>query len=402
MAGMFYVFSLSAFLKGRSASVKAGIKWYILCCIMAGLALLSKQNSITLIPIIFFAEICIVRKGQTDFLFKKSFYIPILIFTVLAFVATMILMQDALHPFQAYFNSLSSGADVVKERIFSEARVFFIYLSLWFIPLSAKLNLLHDIPLSRGLFMPVETFFALCGILIYLVYALYLIKKKPLIAFLLLWFIINIAPESLYVGIKLIFEHRLYVPSMSLAILVVLALNGLYSRIHERSFIVLCSILVLLLCINTYMRNNIWRDRITLWADTAKKSPYSSFARQNHGVSLYKAGRINEAVIELSFAQKMDPMNPLLIYHLGVAQYDAGIFEDALKSFRKLWSMGLDSPPGNPTLDRYVYNLGIKYRNRGKIHLAKRIIDEAAFYYPQNIRILDLKKELENKLMTGW
>ena len=100
------------------------------------------------------------------------------------------------------------------ERLLTQGRVLFLYVSLLLYPIPSRLMFLHDIDTSRSLFDPWTTLAAIIGIVLCLLFAALKAKKYPLLSFAILFFILNHLVEGTLIPLELIYEHRNYIPSM--------------------------------------------------------------------------------------------------------------------------------------------------------------------------------------------
>ena len=108
------------------------------------------------------------------------------------------------------------------ERVLTELRILWDYVFKIYFPLSSSLNLFNDgFPVSKGLLNPLSTLLSLLAWFAVAVVAIFKYKKWPFFAFGLLWFLGGHMLESTIIGLELYFEHRNYLPSLGLIILVV-------------------------------------------------------------------------------------------------------------------------------------------------------------------------------------
>ncbi|WP_243688246.1 hypothetical protein [Geotalea toluenoxydans] len=106
------------------------------------------------------------------------------------------------------------------------------------------------------------------------------ITNHRLIAFGIFWFFITLSVESSFIPIvDVIFEHRVYLPSVgffiAVATLIVLGVEKLSLGRPRAANGLLVAMLLLscVLALLTFNRNRVWADEITLWEDVAAKSP---------------------------------------------------------------------------------------------------------------------------------
>ena len=112
----------------------------------------------------------------------------------------------------------------------TQCRVVVLYGSLMLYPHPGRFNLLHEIPISRSLLDPVSTLASLILIIAALALAVWSARRIPLVSFCILWMAVNLVIESSVVPLEMIFEHRMYLPMVGVALL---AGHGL-GRVPER------------------------------------------------------------------------------------------------------------------------------------------------------------------------
>ncbi|OGW41566.1 MAG: hypothetical protein A2Y97_02285 [Nitrospirae bacterium RBG_13_39_12] len=102
------------------------------------------------------------------------------------------------------------------EYFLTQLHVIPYYIKLLFVP--TNLNFDYDWPITKTIDMKTIFFFIFLGSLIIL--ALRLFRKARLISFGILWFFITLSVTSSFVIIyDVIFEHRLYLPSIGFAVI---------------------------------------------------------------------------------------------------------------------------------------------------------------------------------------
>jgi tetratricopeptide (TPR) repeat protein len=130
-------------------------------------------------------------------------------------------------------------------------------------------------------------------------------KTNPVFAFFIGWFLLLHAPESSVVPIMdILVEYRVYLSSAGLYAVAMMALVSL--RADNRLKIAAASAAVLMFCTLTFSRNAVWADSVTLWADAAKKAPYSARAFVNWGDALMARNEYKEAITQLDKALEIE------------------------------------------------------------------------------------------------
>ena len=117
-----------------------------------------------------------------------------------------------------YFDVIIEGYQdrtfTMSERVLTQFRVVLYYLTLLIFPLPSRLNLDYDFPLSRTVLDPPSTLISILVVLGLIGYGLWVAKKRPLVSFCILWYFGNLAIESSIFPLEMVFEHRLYLPSI--------------------------------------------------------------------------------------------------------------------------------------------------------------------------------------------
>ena len=203
------------------------------------------------------------------------------------------------------FHRATVGAPVrtYAEQLWSQAKALVLYLQLFVVP--TRLSVDHQFLISDSLIDP----FAAASVLLLataLVLGIRLRRHRRLYLFLLLWFLIALAPASLVPLNVLVNEHRLYIPLAAFAIAAGWGLARLLAA-HTASLgrgvgVVVIAGLMLSCASMTSARNQVWGAAHTLWADAARQAPMmarphfylaeSHAAAGEHGraIEAYRAG----------------------------------------------------------------------------------------------------------------
>jgi hypothetical protein len=118
--------------------------------------------------------------------------------------------------------------------LLTSLNVIWTYIRLLFLPINQNLD--YNYPVAKTLF-ELPTFLSLLGHLTVVAGAVWLYKKKKLILipFGLAWFYIGLSPTQSFVPvIDVIFEHRVYMPSIGLFLAFVTAYELVFEWLAER------------------------------------------------------------------------------------------------------------------------------------------------------------------------
>ncbi|MGC9194645.1 MAG: tetratricopeptide repeat protein, partial [Syntrophobacteraceae bacterium] len=195
------------------------------------------------------------------------------------------------------------------QRLLTEARVVVWYMSLLLWPVPSRLSMQHDPLLSTSLFSPLTTLPAILFIATLIFFAVKFRKRFPVITFGIIWFFLNLVIESTIIPLELVFEHRLYLPSVGFYMAVVAICVGLFRKaarqLPEIEFAkAACSILLLvvsLFTIFTFLRNTAWKNIFTIKYDSVLKAPENPRANADFANSLCEVKQYAQA---LKYGQK--------------------------------------------------------------------------------------------------
>jgi tetratricopeptide (TPR) repeat protein len=192
-----------------------------------------------------------------------------------------------------------------------------------------------------------------------------LTPRSRLIAFGIFWFFITLSVESGIIPITdVIFEHRLYLPSVGAFVAVTSGLFIVWEQIKgKRQWVGMASaaglgLIIIILSGATYARNSMWLDEVSFWQDVIKKSPSKIRGRVNLGYAYSNQGRFEEAIREYQTALRLDPDDYQLYNNLGVAYKGQGRYEEAIMEFQNALML-------KPDDGLTYYNLGNIFREQG-------------------------------------
>lgn len=112
------------------------------------------------------------------------------------------------------FDLVSATGITMKTYLYTSLNVIWTYIRLLFVPINQNLD--YDYPIAKTLF-EFPTLLSLVGHLVVLAAAIWLWRKKgwTLIPFGVAWFYIGLSPTQSFVPVvDVIFEHRVYMPSI--------------------------------------------------------------------------------------------------------------------------------------------------------------------------------------------
>ena len=357
MASAFMLLTLFAYAAGRQSSGARKMLLYALAGLAFILALGSKEIALVTPLLVLLYEIYFFQNFSFAFLRRHPLALALALLAFVAFLlgfARPAMFANLLQGYQAYPFTLS-------QRLLTEPRVLWQYLDLLILPWPSRLSVEHDPALSTSWFSPWTTLPAILVWLSLLAGALRSARRRPLLSFALLWYLLNLSLESSFVPLDLMFEHRLYLPS--LAVIAPVVAGMVFSTPRLRATLVSLGLLVLVLLVSTQARNRVWRTDPGLWRDCVKKAPFLASSSSNLGGAYAREGQPRRAIALYHRAIQLDPQYAMAYYNLGAAWQQLGETDQALAAY----SRALER---NPNLVPASYNRGNLYFRQGRFELA--------------------------------
>jgi tetratricopeptide (TPR) repeat protein len=233
-------------------------------------------------------------------------------------------------------------------------------------------------------------------LLLFLVAVISIKQRKGLIAFCIIWIFATLAPSAIVSVTNLasapLAERYLYIPSAGYCMIIVYLLFEVAKRMGKKKFAFApIMILISIYLFFTFLRQDVWKDNLSLWKDTAFKSYYHALPHSNYGYALEKAGRTDDAVKQYEIA-----LNPsvrdsnrgraITATNLGVLYIDKEDYANAERWFRKALKY-------DPTYGRPYYHIALLHYIKGELtnseseyRIAERYLEktfEIYRYYPK-------------------
>jgi len=347
MAAMFYVLSMLLYVRFRMSKASR-TKWALMagCVATAVLAFGTKEITATLPLFVILYEWYFFQELSTQWA-QRNLLLLGSVFLLFIIIALAYLDYD---PVARILRGYRIRDFTPLQRLLTEFRVVIFYISLLLWPHPSRLNLDHDFALSYSLLSPATTLISITVIIALTVFAFLIARKEPLLSFSIIWFFGNLMIESSVIGLELVFEHRNYLPTM-FAILAIVSLTFRYSK-HPLPAAIALSLVGILFCVWTFERNKVWADEITLYRDSATKSPGKARTHNNLGAALSRQNRMKEAIEQYQVALKIKPQFADAHYNLGYALVRTEKLDEGILHFREAVRV-------EPKRVKYLNNLGV-------------------------------------------
>lgn len=388
MEGMFYVMAMYGYMSGRRAEErkKRNIA-YIFCAASTAGALLTKENAVLLIYALLLYDLFFFQKMKLRSV-GKTVLIGLLLTIFLG--ALSLLYLDPQHLFKPYENRPFTMSD----RLLTQPRVLFFYLSLIAMPMTMRMSILHDVAISHSLIDPWTTVPALAGVVGTIVLLCVLSRHHRLLAYCGLFYFLNHSVESSFLNLELIYEHRNYVPSMlffvPVAVGVVRSIDFFYYRRSFQAAIGCGLALWLLSSVHTTINyNGVFKTEYSLWNHTNAIYPNLSAPYVNLSKIFWSAGdheaayKLNSKAVEVNNFYNSDQK--------GTAYYNLGLYLsedlDDQPAARVQFERALRYFEENPMI---WSKLGEVHMKMGSFRTGAGVIDEGLKKWPDDPDLLSL------------
>lgn len=361
IGGFFYLLALLFFIMGseRGSYLKIPL-FYFLALLAFGLALLSKETTLTFPLIVVLYDLCFMKNGSWH-PFKVrlfSIYLPLCCMAGTFFF----LAQGMRDMVMSWFGKIDINYAL------AQSKVLIYAFKLCLFPINLTFD--YDFPdhwLAFSSYIP--------GI-IWLVVVFAVIKNfrriSPVVSFSFLWFLITLSPTNSFLPrTDLLSERNLYLPSLGPSILIAYAFYHLFLAKPKGSLskpgMALLVIFFLILGSQLITRNSVYSSNIHLWEDTLKKSPADLRVLHNLSHFYLEDKRYQQAfvpLLRLSRSTADDFYRAFAHSNLGSIYTQNGKFERAEKEFQKAIEL-------EPTLPIGYMNLGTFHASRGEFQLAR-------------------------------
>jgi tetratricopeptide (TPR) repeat protein len=266
------------------------------------------------------------------------------------------------------------------EYLMTQFRVIVTYLRLLVLPVNQNLDYAYSTYHSFHSFLDPEIFFSFLVLLLIFCLGVYLFSRSRaggssirLASFGIFWFFITLSVESSIIPIKdVIFEHRVYLPSVGAFIGITTLAFYLAGRLErrwphiEKALVTVLALIVIVLTGTTYARNRVWRDPVTLWEDVLRKSPQNYMPHFNLGFYYQEKGLIDKAIERYLTAINLNPDHVKAHNNLGLAYQSKGLTDRAIEQYKTVIKL-------NPDDVKAHNNLGLAYWSKG---LTDRAIEQ--------------------------
>lgn len=293
LVSLFYLTSLLSYLWFRLSSVT----WHkpialVLTMFFAGLALFTKQNSVTLPIILILIELIFFNSIKLKHIFIAFFA------AVTALALSYFAMPEKLTALLISLDRLTRENEMFSrfDYFIAQLNILWVYLGKFFIPYPMRLEYPYQIN-SFPLWQSTLAGLSHVGLIIF---AWLQRKKIPLVTFGILFYYTTHIIESGLIPIKdLAFEHRNYLPDVGL--LIIIAGVATYANAQRKLLktyqsLVLITVVIFIFALLTSKRNSQWQDPITFYQYELSHFPDSCRLLNNLANEYHNRGQLKPAM----------------------------------------------------------------------------------------------------------
>lgn len=354
---MFLLFLLLSMMCYRrsTAGATTGRIAYAAALGFAALSLLSKEMAVVLPFLLFVYDVSVNRPSHGS-VWKQRLpgIIPFLALS-LGYIALRHWVLGETRQIEYWGGSMYTALLTM-----TKAFLYYVRLTLFPMPLMVE----YVVPVARSALQPTVIVSSL-GLLFIGITCFFSYRGAPTVFFGILWFFVSLLPVSNIIPLKAILNERfLYLPSIGFCLLLASTVRVPSAVTARRmTYAVYVALLMISACygILTFDRNRDWRDSLSLWTASVRKSPAGPTSQYNLGLALYQSGRYAEAIEHLKLATLLQSEFPSARGALGNVYFTLGDFDAAIKEYE----IGLAQAPDD---DRLRNNLAFAWFEKAKKH----------------------------------
>lgn len=282
LSATFVLLTLLIYTRARqrqTAGQPVARPWPLVCAALAVLGLLTKETALSLPFYLLLIEILVIRAPRA--------VLSPLTRRLLGMAAVAVLAAGLWYCVREVLPGYGGREFTLAERLWSEARVMFMYLRLLLVPTPGAFTLFHDdFVLSRGWLSPPTTALSVLALLAVSVLAHARRRSHAALAFGWAWFVLGHVFEGSIVPLELMHEHRNYLPGLGVLLAITLTLAD--SHLASRWRVPCACLAMLVLAAVTWSRATLWASPTSLMETELRHHPASPRL-------WYEAGRLRIA-----------------------------------------------------------------------------------------------------------
>ncbi len=231
LAACFYLAAFLVLLKG--ANSKKPVTTSIFMLLSSLLAMNSKEWAVTLPALLLLFDFLFLADGKIQRVFSR-WYLYVCAALPWPILLNKLNLFGSTGGASVGFNVVTTSGITPATYFYTSLNVIWTYIRLLFLPINQNLD--YDYPVAKTLFeMPTAISLAGHLALVAAAFWLYRVRKNLLIPFGIAWFYIGLSPVQSFVPvIDVIFEHRLYMPSIGFILVFIALYEMIFDALEKR------------------------------------------------------------------------------------------------------------------------------------------------------------------------
>lgn len=407
LSALFFFVALAAYLATRIGRMRNTTLGYAICVAMFFLAMASKESAITLPAILLLVEFTFFDESLRDLLKRSAIFGCVALIAILALSflerphGQIASQAGLLATIGRYYKE---GGVTLAQVAMGQCVVFFEYLKMAFLPMPSNVHLINPQIVPTSIIDPPATAAAVAGVAVIVVSSIYLLKRRPLIGFGTLFFIINLLPEAFLVPQYLFFGYRIFVSMFGLLLIVadgILCLLDLVKGEKGKLLVKVglsCAfaVTILLSAHTTVTKDALWMSQIAFWNDVRNRLPNDRRVEKhvkiqtldNLGNYLRTSGRTDRALALHQEALRTDKGFGYTYLALAWDYAQSGRLDDAAGAYKELLRMDKNNAAAHAGL--------------ADVLLKQNRLDKALQYFKEALKLKPRNPDYIYGIATVW
>lgn len=368
--GMFWFLTVALYLK---YTPKPSVSKYILLVFTYLLCVLTKPVAVTLPFVLLLLDYWPLNRLSTKTISKLIIEkIPLFLLSALLSIITLISQEKG-----GSIITLQSAS--MPERVANMFVSYMRYIGKMIWP--SKLAVFYP-PLELD-FPKILIFLSIAIFILILILCFHLRSKRRYFITGWLWYIGMLIPMIgiIQAGAQSMANRYMYISMLGLLIIFVMTIKDFAAKNVKLSAIS-ASVVLIIFILLTRLQVKHWQNGITLFEYAIKTTKNNYLAENCYAISLFDAGRTDEAIAQLTQTVKKYPTYNDARNNLGQFLLKQGKIQPAIECFEELIKQKYDS-------DNVYYDLAIAYQSIGNYKQAINTWNKALLLKPDSSDILN-------------
>jgi len=288
-------------------------------------------------------------------------------------------------------------------------------------------NIFIPLELSPRYFYPLPDYWSIICILSFIAISIIIyISKSKEYFFCWAWFFICLIPFSHIIPLSWKMADRyLFFASIGFCLFLAFIFEKTWNKRTTQGAVILIALFYSVITVNM---TTIWKDELSLWKYTEKKSPDSIYVIKNLALSYLDAGLLDDSLFYFrKLGDKYEAGGAVPDYEIysytGLIEFRKGNYEEAIKNYMTAIRIKPDSPDlyrslalayyskgecrpcvknymiarafNRPSIDLFPSSLAVIYHDRGYLNMA-------IIYYKRSLRVNPGDEDIRNLLYMAY